>query len=141
MGGPLLFSIMMRLLQIHSETAVQYLVNSAKNLQIKNFEGENVSKVVSHIRSTRKRLKQITSLPVEFPQWVLKVLQTSSVQAFNKGFSHLQRKIEVVEMLSSGTTTPAYMLQHVTGSTAVVTGYGEHKQVVRFDNNKNSPCL
>jgi hypothetical protein len=35
-------------------------------------------------------------------------LQTSSVQAFNEVFSHLQRNIEVVETLSAGKATPTY---------------------------------
>jgi hypothetical protein len=41
-GGPLMLSIMMRLLQSHSDNAVQYLINSVKNLKITHFEGENV---------------------------------------------------------------------------------------------------
>jgi hypothetical protein len=41
-GGPLLFIIMMKKLQSH-DSAVQYLINSVKNLKISNFEGENAS--------------------------------------------------------------------------------------------------
>jgi hypothetical protein len=48
-GGPLLFIIMMKKLQSHTDSAVQYLINSVKNLKISNFEGENVSRVVSSI--------------------------------------------------------------------------------------------
>lgn len=107
-GGPLIFSIMMRLLQSQSDSAVQYLINSVKNLQIRNFEGENVSKVVSLVRGAYKRLKSITKLPEEFPQWVLQLLQTSTVPAFNEGFSHLQRNIEVVDMLMNNTLVPTY---------------------------------
>lgn len=107
-GGPLLFLIMMKLLQSHSDHAVQYLINSVKNLKISNFEGENVSKVVSLVRGAYKRLKSITKLPEEFPQWVLQLMQTSSVTPFNDSFSHLQRNIEVVETLSSGQVTPLY---------------------------------
>jgi hypothetical protein len=104
----LLSCIMMRLLQSHSETAIQYLINSVKNLQIRNFEGEDVGKVVSLIQGAHKRLKLVMNLPVEFSQWVLQVLQKSSVQAFNKGFLHLQRNIEVVETLSAGKSTLTY---------------------------------
>jgi hypothetical protein len=107
-GGPLMFSIMMRLLMSHSDNAVQYLINSVKNLQIRNFEGENVSKVVSLIRGAYKRLKIITKVPEEFPQWVLQVLQTSMVDSFNESFAHLQRNIEVVDTLLAGRTIPKY---------------------------------
>jgi hypothetical protein len=48
-GRPLSFSIMMRLLQSHSDNAVQDLINSVKNLKISGYEGKNVSKVVSLI--------------------------------------------------------------------------------------------
>jgi Zinc knuckle len=98
-GGPLLFLIMMKKLQSHTDSAVQYLINSVKNLKISNFEGENVSRVVSLIRGANKRRRNVTILPEEFPKWVLMVLQTSSVEDFNKTFSHLKRTIEVVTPL------------------------------------------
>lgn len=107
-GGPLIFSIMMKLLQSHSDNAVQYLINSVKNLRIRDFEGENVSKVVSLVRGAYKRLKSITKLPEEFPQWVLQLLQTSSVDEFNEAFTHLQRDIEVIQTLLNNTTVPTY---------------------------------
>jgi Zinc knuckle len=103
-----MFSIMMRLLQSHSDNAVQYLINSIKNLKILNYEGENVSKVVSLVRGAYKRLRMITKVPDEFPQWVLQALQTSTVEPFNESFAHLQRNIEVVETLSSGLAVPKY---------------------------------
>jgi hypothetical protein len=98
---------MMRLLESSSDMAVQYLINSVKNTKITNFQGENMSKVVSLIRGAHKRLKNITRLPVEFPQWVLQVLQTSLVPEFNSSVADLQRNIKVVETLSAGKTVPA----------------------------------
>jgi Zinc knuckle len=103
-GGTLLFIIMMKKLQSHTDSAVQYLINSVKNLKISGFEGENVSRVVSLIRGAHKRLRNVTTLPEEFPKWVLLVLQTSSVEGFNKTFSHLKREIEVVTPLRLRTT-------------------------------------
>jgi Zinc knuckle len=107
-GGPLLFIIMMKKLQSHTDSAVQYLINSVKNLKISNFEGENVSRVVSLIRGANKRLKNVTTLPEEFPKWVLLVLQTSSVEGFNTAFSHIKREIEVVTPLRMRTSIPIY---------------------------------
>jgi Zinc knuckle len=106
-GGPLLFIIMMKRLQSHTDSAVQYLINSVKNLKISNFEGENVSRVVSLIRGANKRLRNVTTLPDEFPKWVLLVFQTSTVEDFNKVFSHLKREIEVVTPLRTN-ARPTY---------------------------------
>jgi hypothetical protein len=53
-GGPLSFSIMMQLLQSHSDNAVPYPINSVKNLKISGYDGENVSKVVSLIQGVYK---------------------------------------------------------------------------------------
>jgi mRNA degradation ribonuclease J1/J2 len=98
---------MMKKVQSHTNSAVQYLINSVKNLIISNFEGENVSRVVSLIRGANKRLRNVTTLPEEFPKWVLMVLQYSSVNNFNKTFSHLKRAIEVVSPLITR-LLPAY---------------------------------
>jgi hypothetical protein len=67
-GRPLMFSIMTRLLQSHSDNVVQYFINSIKNLKILNYKGENISKVVSLVRGAYKRLKMITKVTNEFPQ-------------------------------------------------------------------------
>lgn len=102
-GGPLLFIIMMKKLQSDTDTAVQYLVNSIKNLKLTNYEGENVSRVASLIRGAHKRLKGVgqNKVPEDFPKWVLAIFQTSTVPEFNTAFSHLQREIEVVSCIRS----------------------------------------
>lgn len=108
-GGPLAFLIMMRMLQSHTDAAVQYLLNSVKNLKITAYEGENVSKVVSLIRGATRRLKSVlTNLPEEYPQWVLYVMQTSTVPSFNQSFAHLQQTVEVVEPLLKDQVKPIY---------------------------------
>jgi hypothetical protein len=56
-GGPLAFLIMMQLLQGHTDSAVQYLLNSVTNLKISSAEGEKVNEVVSLIRGAYRRLK------------------------------------------------------------------------------------
>jgi hypothetical protein len=94
--GTLIFIIMMKKLQSHTDLAVQCLFNSVKNLKISGFEGENVSCVVSLIRRANKCLRNVTTLPVEFPKWVIQVFLTSSVDEINKVFSHLKQEIEVV---------------------------------------------
>jgi hypothetical protein len=49
-GGPLAFLIMMKLLQSHTDSAVQYLIKSVNNLKITSQDRENVRKIVSLIR-------------------------------------------------------------------------------------------
>jgi Zinc knuckle len=99
---------MMKLLQSHTDSAVQYLINSVKNLKISSFEGEDVRKVVSLIRGVHRRLKAVTTLPEEFPKWLLQILQTSTVNEFNLAFSHLQRTIEVVDLMIKGNLKVKY---------------------------------
>jgi Zinc knuckle len=102
-GGPLLFIIMIKKLQLDTDNAVQYLINNVKNMKITNYEGENVSRVVSLIRGAYKRLKGVglNKLPDEFPKWIVEVFQTSSVSEFNEGFAHLQRQVHVDSFLKN----------------------------------------
>jgi hypothetical protein len=100
LGGPLLFIIMVKTLQSDTEAAVQYLQDSVKGLKITNFDGENVSRVVSLIRGAYKRLKGVgqNKVPEEFPKWLVTIFQTSTVPEFNEVFAHVQRNAELAEM-------------------------------------------
>lgn len=101
-GGPLMFLIIMKKLQSHTDSAVQYLTNSIKNMKITNFEGENVSRATSLIRGAHKRLKMISKVPDDYNKWILQIFQTSTVPEFNQSFAHIQREVEVVKPLLSG---------------------------------------
>lgn len=98
-GGPLMFLIIMKKLQSHTEAAVQYLTNSIKAMKITSFEGENVSRVTSLIRGAYKRLSMTNKVPEDFQKTILNILQTSSVVEFNMAFQHIQREVEVVQPL------------------------------------------
>jgi hypothetical protein len=104
-----LYIIMMKKqLQSHTNSTVQYIINSDKNLKISSFEGENVSRVVSFVRGAHKRLRNVTTQPEEFLKWFLLVLHSSLVEGFNTTFSHLKREIKVVTPLQIRTNVPAY---------------------------------
>jgi hypothetical protein len=107
-GGPLMFLIIMKKLQSHTDLAVQYLTNSIKNMKITNFEGEDVNRATSLIRGAHKRLKMISKVPEEYPQWVLQVFQTTTVSEFNQAFAPIKREVEVVQPLMSKTIKPVY---------------------------------
>lgn len=96
-GGPLLFIIMMKLLVSHSEDAVTHLKVMIKKLKISDFQGENVSRVVSLLRGTYKHLRFIKKVPEDFNNQVLKILQTSSVPKFNDYFAHHQKTMRMAK--------------------------------------------
>ncbi len=89
-GGPLLFIIMMKRLQVDTDAAVEYLRNSVKTMKVTNFDGEDVSRVVSLIRGVWKRLKGVgeSKVPSDFSKQILAVFQTSTVPEFNALFEH-----------------------------------------------------
>ena len=74
-GGPLLFIIMMKKLQVDTDAAVEYLQTRVKTMKITNFDGEDVSRVVSLIRGVWKRLKGVGSskVPSDFPKQILTI--------------------------------------------------------------------
>jgi hypothetical protein len=103
-GGPLMFLIIMKKLQVDTDMAVQYLQNSVKTLKITNFDGENVSRVVSLIRGAHKRLQGVgaSKVPLDFSKQVAMVLQTSTVSEFNEIFSYIVTKAEVETQITPG---------------------------------------
>jgi hypothetical protein len=56
-GGPLFFKIMTSLLQTNSIAVVQALKDCFTKMNLKNYEGKDVMKAVSHIRDVIKRLQ------------------------------------------------------------------------------------
>ena len=87
-GGPLMFFLIIRRIQSSSETAIEHLKKQIKNLKLRDLPGENVDTIVSLIQTTYQALEDAstpehTYIPTDFPQTILKVLQTSSVRRFN----------------------------------------------------------
>ena len=99
-GGPLFFKIMMSLLQTDSVAVVQALKDRLTKMNLKNYEGEDVMKAVSHIRGVIKRLRGLertdstgnvieTKVPSDLSKTLLEIFQTSSDTKFNKMFENL----------------------------------------------------
>jgi hypothetical protein len=101
-GGPLMFIIMMKKLQVDTDAAVQYLQTSVKQMKITNFDGEDVSRVVSLIRGAHRRLQGVgaNKVPVDFSKQITAVLQTSTVPEFNDMFSYLNNMKEVEQRMN-----------------------------------------
>ena len=91
---------MMSLLQTDSVAVVQALKDCLTKMNLKNYEGEDVMKAVSHIRGVIKRLRGLertdltgnvikTKVPSDLSKTLLEIFQTSSDDKFNKMFENL----------------------------------------------------
>jgi hypothetical protein len=55
-GGPLLYSILQTKLESSTEMAAKHLLSKVEALDIKNYDGENIPKIVSHIHAAMHRI-------------------------------------------------------------------------------------
>ena len=90
-GGPLMLFLVLKKIQDTSESAIESLKTRIANLKIRDLKGEDVDLAVSMIRSTVTALEGASGpdhsyVPDDFPQTVLKILQTTSVRKFNDAF-------------------------------------------------------
>jgi hypothetical protein len=98
-GGPLLFVIMMKLLVSNTEMANDHLKEMVKNLKIRDYQGEDVPRVVSLLRWAYMRFKRNNKIPEHFDKTVLDVLQTSSVQEFTDIFKQIKLNTTIAERM------------------------------------------
>ena len=111
-GGPLTFKILMDLVQSNSERAIKHLISSVKSMDIKNFDGEDVTAAVAQMRGAHNRLKMVNigtsnqnAVPVTFNEDVMDVLQTTSTEDFNVAFDY-QRQRAMFKLTLTSTVTP-----------------------------------
>jgi hypothetical protein len=69
-GGPLLYSILQAKLESSTEMAAKHLLSKVEALDIKNYDGENIPKIVSHIHAATHRICQAGSgiMPQDYPK-------------------------------------------------------------------------
>jgi hypothetical protein len=89
-GGPLFFKLMMNQLLSNTKSAAKSLVERVEKYNIGNIQGEEVTKVTSQIASAINRLKQIGKVPQDMTINLLTIMQTSSVDEFNKVFAAIE---------------------------------------------------
>jgi hypothetical protein len=105
-GGPLFFKIMMDMLQDNSEDSAEFIISQVKNLKISEEKDEDVETVITKIRAAEQRLKNLKTrsgrqaYPAEFPDYILKVFQTSSVLEFNDFFKTLGVQQQIATLKS-----------------------------------------
>ena len=86
-GGPLIFLIMMKKIQSNTDDAVRYLIDGIQKMKLSDFDGENIDRAISLLRGAERRLRNAPAgVPRDFPTWVMRIFQTSSVTAFNDKF-------------------------------------------------------
>ena len=104
---------MIDILQNNSEEAMAYLINKVKGLKLTNFDGEDVTKVVSLMRGAMSRLGNIntksgkSTLPDDFAETLLEVFKTSSVAEFNALSMHFSIQTQLANFLNSSANRPS----------------------------------
>lgn len=101
-GGPLMFKILMDHLEASSVVAAQVLSQAIQNIDIKNYDGEDVSKVVSQIRGVLLRLRAMEKkdtagnvipgqqiVPPNISQILMNTFKSTSDEEFNGTFKLL----------------------------------------------------
>ena len=78
-GGPLTFFYILSEIASFSEDAVAAMERRLTDMSIKELEGENVSTVVSQLRTSISRLTLFNKLPVDIVKCSLLIFQTSSI--------------------------------------------------------------
>ena len=96
MGGPLVFLLMMKRLQVNSQLVVETIQRQLKTLRIDQYQGESVDDLVSHIRTMLTRLKSLekridgkvvfSHVPHDIGKTLISLFQTSSDPKFNEVF-------------------------------------------------------
>jgi hypothetical protein len=81
---------MMNQLLSNTESAAKALVERVEKYNIGNIQGEEVEKFTSQVASAINRLKQIGNLPPYMTTTLLTIMQTSSVDEFNKVFAAIE---------------------------------------------------
>jgi hypothetical protein len=102
-GGPLFFKLMMNQLLSNTESAAKASVESVEKYIIGNIQGEEVTKVTSQKASAINRLKQIRKLPQYMTITLPTIMQTSSVDEFNKVFAAIEVQKTLDDLNQSST--------------------------------------
>ena len=101
-GSPLSFFFVMEKITSSTTDAVRAMEHRVTSLKLTDYQGENVSSVVSQVRSAISRLTFLGKLPHDIVPKLLDVFQSSSVIAFNDVFKFvaLQNKIGQTKVLT-----------------------------------------
>lgn len=113
-GGPLLFQLLMNELMYTNESAVKALKEQVEKYDIKKVAGEDIKRISSILLSVSKRIfySRGSSFPEDYVDTIIRILQTTSVPAFNAQFDNIAVKraseqADVRIALDAGQAAPA----------------------------------
>ena len=95
-GAPLFFFYMLELISPNLDTTVRAVVKCLDNMKITDYDGENVSQVITYLRTVTEYLSQNKAVPNDYDNMVLDVMKTATTTDFTEEVKMLafQRKRE-----------------------------------------------
>ena len=111
-GGPLILFLLLKRIHDVSDASLKSLLSQIKAIKISKIKGENVEEAISLINNGQKVLEQCSQaggrnyVPQEFPEIVLDIMQTSTIEAFNQVFD--DRKTQATTQADLVGGTPKY---------------------------------
>jgi hypothetical protein len=112
-GGPLLLFLMIRHLIVSNSSVAESLSKQIDSVRISSYTGEDVGKVVTHLRGIIARLKnmrrkdqngnEIDLVPFDLTKRLYRVFQTSSCEEFNSFFKDKSRQEYSLSKTGEGT--------------------------------------
>ena len=81
-GAPLFFFYMIELISPNLDTTVRAVVKCLDNMKITDYDAENVSTVVTYLRTVSEYLTQNDAVPNDFDTMVFDVMKTATTVEF-----------------------------------------------------------
>ena len=115
-GGPLLFRVMLKHLLVNNESVSRTLVAKLEKLSLSSYEGQNVSSLVSHVRSIITRLTRMEEgsktstnsfrhlIPSDLPLKLIKLFAQADQPLFAKVFDLMQTQVFLDPSSIAGST-------------------------------------
>lgn len=105
-GGVVYYFHLMELVSPSLEGAIRTLITGLNSMKLPDFDGENVTKCVTHLRGAFDLLTQNRALPHDIDRTLFEILKTSSTTTFNDeviaiGFSRKHGGIYMAKTLDN----------------------------------------
>ena len=82
-GGVVFYFLLMELISPSLDGAIRTLITGLNSMKLSDFDGENVTKCVTHLRGAFDLLTQNGALPHDIDRTLFEILQSSSTKSFN----------------------------------------------------------
>jgi hypothetical protein len=101
-GGPTYFKVAMECITSMSHSVSRALSLKVQSLKIRDFEGENVLRVISFLRGALSRLRVVNMVPPDTEFILFEIFQSTTCQKFNLFFTtwYTQRETQKLTSIS-----------------------------------------